>query len=112
MNIVWREDYDLHSDKCYKLPCCEECSMMHGAVPVVLRDDGMCECVNCHRIGKPDKKQLKWLKDRQGTKILENEYCFSCKQNAVTVHQFKNPVTKKWQTAWGKCNNCGSHFIV
>ena len=111
MKIVWREDYDLHSDKLYKSPCCEECSKSHGAVPVYLTEDNKCQCVNCGQIAEPDKKVLKWLQERQGERVLENEYCFSCGNYTMTVHQYKNPVTKKWQTAWGTCP-CGSKMMV
>ena len=114
MKIVWREDYDSHSDKLYKSPCCEDCSNTHGAVPVVLLEDGTCQCVNCHQIGIPDKRQLKWLQERQGEKIEEHRLCMSCKKYTMTTHYYKNPATKKWQTAWGQCTNpdCGCHFIV
>ena len=81
MNIVWRLDYDLHSDKCYKTPCCDKCSDRYGAVPVYLNEDGLCECVNCHQTATPDKKTLKWLQDREGVKIIENDYCLSCGKN-------------------------------
>lgn len=113
MEIVWREDYDLHSDKCYKSPCCSDCSQEYGAVPVYLIGDGPnCECVNCHQIGVANKSQIKWLKDRKGEKIVPNDYCFSCNSYTMETHMRKNVVTKKWQSAWGVCKNCGSKFIV
>ena len=114
MKIVWREDYDLHSDKLYKSPCCEDCSKTHGAVPVALLEDGTCQCINCHQIGIPDKKQLRWLQERQGEKVVEHEKCFQCGQYTMTTHYHKNAVTKKWQAGWGECTNpdCKCHFIV
>ena len=112
MKIIWATDYDFHTDKCFKAPCCKKCSQQYGAVPVYLRDDGLCECINCHQTGKPDEEQLKWLQDRQGTKVVENEYCMHCGKNTMTVHYIKNDVTLEWQTAYGKCSNCGTKFIV
>lgn len=114
MRIVWKEDYDLHSDKLYKSPCCDECSQEYGAVPVFLLEDGTCQCTNCGQIAMPDKKQLKWLQDRQGEKIVENEWCMGCGQMTMTTHYYKNPVNKKWRAGWGECQNpdCKCHFIV
>lgn len=112
MNIVWRLEYDFCEDKTYKSPCCEECSDKHSeAVPVWLREDGLCECVNCHQTAEPDEKQRQWLLERQGTKVT-TEKCFTCGKDTMETHYYKNKVTKEWQTAWGTCTNCGSRFIV
>ena len=112
MTIKWMKSYDFHEDKCYDSPCCLECSEEHCTdVPVWLRDDGLCECVNCHETAEPDEKVKQWLLERQGTKV-EIEKCPFCKQDTMEVHYYKNSVTTEWQTGHGTCKNCGIRFIV
>ena len=112
MQINWQTAYDFHEDKCYKAPGCKECSEKHFTdVPVWLREDGLCECVNCHQTAKPDEEQRKWFEERLGTKV-EIETCIHCFEKASEVHYHKNPVTLKWETSWGQCKKCGTRFIV
>ena len=108
MEAIWGLDYDLATDKCYNRPCCPECE-----APVWKEDDGKYRCVSCgDEIDVTDPDMIRWIDDRNVSKV-EVEDCFVCHgKQCVETHYRKNHITLEWQAAWGKCNNCGSRFIV
>ena len=105
---IWGTDYDMHEDKCYDRPVCPDCKEPFG-----MSDDGNYHCFSCGKIIKvEDPEMIKWIEERQGTKI-EMRDCFICEGKGTSEdHLIKNNVTLEWQTAWGECMNCGCRFIV
>lgn len=108
MKAIWGMDYDYISDKCYNRPMCPKCD-----APVVRFNDGNYKCVSCRKkVNVTDSEMLKWLADREETKV-EMMDCFRCGgKTCVETHFVKNKVTLEWQTAGGECKNCGMRFIV
>lgn len=108
MKAIWGMDYDLISDKCYNRPMCPKCD-----APVVRVADGNYKCISCmNKVQVTDPEMLKWLADREGTKV-EMLNCFGCGGwKCVETHFVKNHVTLEWQAAWGECKNCNMRFIV
>lgn len=105
---IWVEDYDYREDKCYTAVGCPYCEES------LLGSDGDYYCPCCgNDIEVDDKDMLKWLKEREETKV-EYEDCFTgCKsKGTVETHFVRNPVNMKWQVAWGVCKKCGQRFIV
>ena len=108
MEAVWCMDYDYITDKCYNRPGCPECE-----VPIGKFDDDKYHCFSCGKeIEVKDENIIRWFEERENSKI-EFEDCSSCHgKKCVETHYIKNKVTLEWQTAWGKCGNCGMQFIV
>lgn len=114
---VWGLDYDHITDKCFNRPVCPECD-----APVTMFQSGEYKCISCRQpVEVNDAEMLKWLKDREGekvvmkdcTQIVVNGCVFGCGgKRTVETHYVKNNVTLKWQTAWGQCRKCGARFIV
>lgn len=105
----WITEYDMHMDKCYKCPGCDECY-----APIFENEDGQYQCVSCGELFEvSEPKMIKYFEDRKGTKV-EMEDCFlGCgEKKCVEVHYRKNPVTLKWQCMGGVCTKCKMRFIV
>jgi len=119
MNAIWGLDYDMHNDKCYKRPCCPECGE-----PIFKYGDGTYHCVNCHQVVKiKDEEMKKWLEIREETKIeledcpkittKDGRHLSGCGgKKCMEIHYVRNPISLKWQQAYGECRNCGTRFIV
>ena len=117
MKAIWGMDYDYRTDRCYNRPMCPECD-----APVIRFEDGNYKCVSCKRkIHITDPEMLKWLSEREETKVemhdcprikLDNGV-YGCGEKAcVETHFIRNNVTLEWQIAWGECKRCGMRFIV
>ena len=105
---VWATDYDMHEDKCYERPCCPDCYM----VPIGKYKDENYRCYNCGKIVKlRDKAMIDWFADREETKVEMTDCLLGCEGTMKTLY-IKNPITLKWQKAWGVCKKCGARFIV
>ena len=117
MKAEWGMDYDHVTDKCYERPVCPECD-----APVIKFDDGKYRCVSCRNvIDVDDEQMLKWLTDREDTKVEmkdcpkfeSNGHTYGCGgKNTVETHYIRNNVTLKWQVAWGECTQCHMRFMV
>jgi len=118
MNAIWGTDYDLNEDKCYKLPCCPKCE-----APIGRYQDDEYRCFSCGRAIKVvDKDMKEWFKKREQTKV-EMENCpkiisksghvLGCGGHfCVETHYIRNPITLRWQVAFGRCTKCGRRFVV
>ena len=105
----WVLEYDMHTDKCFKMPGCPKCD-----APIGKCEDGLYRCFSCgEEVFMEDPRMIKWMEKREDTKT-EYEDCFlGCKgKNCVKVLYRRNPVTLKWQQAYGEGEKCGLHFIV
>ena len=108
MKAIWGEDYDYILDETYPTPVCPEC-----CEPIGKMKDGLYHCFSC---GKPveiaDEDIKEWFAEREGEKTTKED-CFRCGgRDCVETHFVKNPVTKEWQRAGGKCTQCGMRYIV
>lgn len=110
MKAIWGMDYDHITDKCYDRPMCPKCD-----APVIRFEDGNHRCLSCQRkVQVTDPDMLKWLADREETKVEMHDCLISgCGGKAcVETHFIRNHVTLEWQVSWGECKNCGMRFIV
>lgn len=123
LQAKWGMDYDMHEDKCYKIPVCPLCEAPFGKI----YDDDEYHCFSCGKIIEVDDPRMKeWIAEREGTKT-ELEDCFPAKvkmkngevikmgcggKKCMEVHYRKNPVTLKWEQMGGKCKKCGKRYIV
>lgn len=119
MKAIWVTDYDLTNDKCYKVPGCPECDE-----PIGLYEDGKYYCYNCRKeVTVHDPEMVEWFRVRNETKVelqdcevLEdkngNIICGCGGKNCMEVYYRRNPITLKWQQAFGQCKRCGKRFIV
>lgn len=120
MEAVWGVDYDIHSDKCYQCPCCPECRE-----PIGLAEDGKYHCYDCREIVEvKDPKMIEWLQLSRETKVemqdceqiftKDGQHLSGCGgKNCVRVVYRRNPIDfNKWDCAYGRCEKCGSRFIV
>lgn len=108
---IWVEDYDYKTDSIYTAvgcPYCEE-RLLKG-------DEGYyCPCCG-NDIEVDDKDMIKWLEDREETKVelgeCHKELGGCGGKDTSETHYRRNPVTMKWEVAWGVCRQCGRRFIV
>lgn len=118
MTAIWGIDYDFRSDKCYKVPSCPECEE-----PIARYEDGQYHCLNCGEIVELSDDMLSWFKVREETKIEIQDcpkmttksgvHLSGCGgKNCMEIHYRRNPVTLKWEQAFGFCKECGTRFIV
>lgn len=118
MNAIWYDDWDVHSDKIYKRPCCPECREPIGKLP-----SGEYRCYSCGEIVTvKDKKMKDWFKVREETKTELDDChvlthldgwshgCGGVKTLKVTY--CRNPATLEWQAVTGECSACGLRWIV
>ena len=118
MNAIWYDDWDVHSDKIYKRPCCPECREPIGKLP-----SGEYRCYSCGEIvGVKDKEMKDWFKVREETKT-ELDDChvlthpdgtsIGCGgKNCVEVYYMRNKATLEWQVVSGECKKCGLRWLV
>lgn len=116
MKAVWGLDYDYRTDKNFHRPSCPECN-----APVLKTDVGY-ECISCGQPAEVDEAMMKWLSDRDETKVtmedchqfkLPDGETLGCGGKAcVETHYVRNNVTMKWQLAWSECLNCGARTLV
>lgn len=107
MKAEWIVEYDLQTDSTYRCPGCVKCY-----APVFKMTDGKYRCVSCRERAELDDEMKAFLEEREETKV-EMSGCISCGgKMCVEIHYRKNPVTMKWQVAYGGCRACGSRFIV
>ena len=119
MNAIWYDDWDVHSDKLYKRPCCPECRVPIGKLP-----SGEYRCYSCGEIvSVTDKKMTDWFKAREETKIeyedcrivesIDKKYKHGCGGvKTLKVSYRRNPATLEWQAVTGECSACGLRWIV
>lgn len=110
---IWVNEYDFHTDKMYKCPGCPECRE-----PAFRHEDGLFYCASCGIDIEFDDEMLKWYADREEIKI-EMRDCIKLSdtigcggKKCMETHYRRNPVTMEWETAGGRCLNCGTRFIV
>lgn len=117
MKAVWSMDYDYHTDETYNRPSCPECQ-----APVGKEDDGKFYCYSCGgEVIVEDADMLQWLTEMDEERV-EMRDCPRFEVDGMTfgcggikcreTHYHRNPVSRKWQTAWSQCKNCGARTIV
>lgn len=110
MKAIWSTDYDMHNDKCYERPCCPKCEEEYGGVPLI-QDGDKFRCINCGEFFEVDDEMKEWIEERSGKKV-EIQKCWSCGNETMEVHYYKDNIDPtKWRVAGGKCK-CGMSFIV
>lgn len=103
---VWLEQYDWRSDKIYLRPCCPDCE------EPIIYSGNQYVCMLCEEPVQVDDKMKEYISKVSEVKIKWNE-CLKCgNKNCVETYYHRNPVTMEWQTAHGKCVECGCRFIV
>lgn len=110
INAKWLRYFDGHKDIGYERPCCPICSEVYGPTPIVYKESKYI-CINCQKEAELDRKQRKWIDDMRKTKTTI-EKCFVCGAYKFVTKKRRNPITKKWETCSGKCENCGCKMIV
>ena len=104
----WGTEYDMHEDKCYECPQCQDCF-----APIHRYEDGKFRCISCREEYELTPDMIEWYNERDGEKVEMQDCVLGCGGKAcVEQHYVKNPVTLEWQTAWGKCTKCDFRFIV
>ena len=108
MTAKWGIDYDFHTDKIYKAPCCPECN-----VPIGESEGGKYFCFSCGKaVNVEDKDMQDWFDVRSKTKV-ELKDCYKCgEKKCMEITYVKNPVTLQWTQAYGRCRSCNTSFIV
>ena len=95
---VWAEQYDWRNDKIYSRPCCPDCE------EPIIYSGGQYRCMLCEEPVQVDDKMKEYIRKVSEVKI---EW-----QNCVETYYRRNPATMEWETAHGKCVECGCRFIV
>ena len=109
MKAKWIQDYDMRTDRIYARPGCPKCD-----APIGREEDGTYLCYSCGKEVKvDDADMLRWFALRRATRTELEDDALGCggKKCMETVY-VRNPVTMKWQPAYGKCKQCGAKFIV
>lgn len=108
MKAKWGLDYDYRTDRCFNRPMCAKCD-----APIVKDEKGKYFCVSCRkRATVTDPEMLKWLTDREGIKVEIHDCAMCGGKQCLESHLVRNKVTLEWETAGGRCRNCGMRFIV
>lgn len=119
LKAVWITDYDYRTDKTYKRPGCPDCEEAIG------RFRNVYKCYNCGAAVEVEDEEMKvWFSVREEKK-KEFHDCIRHKpingvskaigcggKKCVETIYTRNPVTLKWQAAYGKCLRCGMSFMV
>lgn len=107
IKAIWGTDYYGRTDQIYRRPCCGECKE-----PLGRSDDGRYYCYGCGKDADLDADMVEWFEQRKERKTKRID-CFACGgKKTVKAVMRRNPNTLKWQIANGKCEECGSRFIV
>ncbi len=102
----WLEQYDWRSDKIYLRPCCPDCE------EPIIYSEGQYVCKLCEDPVQVDDQMKEYINKVSEVKI-DWRNCPKCgKKKCVETYYHRNPVTMEWQTAHGKCAECGCRFFV
>ena len=103
---VWLEQYDWRRDKIYLRPCCPDCE------EPIIYSKGQYVCTLCEEPVQVDDQMKEYISKVSEFKIGWRN-CLKCgKGKCFKTYYHRNPVTMEWQTAHGKCTECGCRFIV
>lgn len=103
---VWLEQYDWRRDKIYLRPCCPDCE------EPIIYSKGQYVCTLCEEPVQVDDQMKDYISKVSEFKIGWRN-CLKCgKKKSVETYYHRNPVTMEWETAHGKCAECGCRFIV
>ena len=102
----WLKQYNGGSNKIYSRPCCPDCE------EPIIYSKGQYVCTLCEDPVQVDDQMKDYISKVSEFKIGWRN-CPKCgNKSCVETYYHRNPVTMEWQTAHGKCIECGCRFIV
>ena len=106
IKAVWLEQYDWRSDKIYSRPCCPNCE------EPIIYSKYQYVCMLCEEPVQVDDQMKEYISKVSEVKIGWRN-CLKCgNKDCVETYYHRNPASMEWQTAHGKCVECGCRFFV
>ena len=106
IKAVWLEQYDWRSDKIYSRPCCPNCE------EPIIYSKYQYVCMLCEEPVQVDDQMKEYISKVSEVKIGWRN-CLKCgSKDCVETYYHRNPASMEWQTAHGKCVECGCRFFV